>query len=96
MPEEEQVEYYLDSIKAVFEQCAAALKTIEIMERDDLAGRSCEIGEKVMARYGSFKEKYECVGDFRGMGADNKLNGSYSRRPLTGSDPEAPVFPKWC
>lgn len=48
--------------------CAAALKTIEIMERDDLAGRSCEIGEKVMARYGSFKEKYECVGDFRGMG----------------------------
>lgn len=48
--------------------CAAALKTIEIMERDDLAGRSCEIGEKVMARYTEFKEKYECVGDVRGLG----------------------------
>lgn len=48
--------------------CAAALKTIEIMERDDLAGRSCEIGEKVMARYAGFKEKFECVGDVRGLG----------------------------
>ncbi len=48
--------------------CAAALKTIEIMERDDLAGRSCEIGEKVIARYTEFKEKYECVGDVRGLG----------------------------
>ena len=48
--------------------CAAALKTIEIMERDDLAGRSCEIGEKVVARYNELKEKYECVGDVRGLG----------------------------
>ena len=48
--------------------CAAALKTIEIMERDDLARRSCEIGEKVMARYAGFKEKFECVGDVRGLG----------------------------
>lgn len=48
--------------------CAAALKTIEIMERDDLAGRSSEIGERVMARYNAMKEKYECVGDVRGLG----------------------------
>lgn len=48
--------------------CAASLKTIEIMERDNLAGRSCEIGEKVMARYNEWKEKYECVGDVRGLG----------------------------
>lgn len=49
--------------------CAAALKTIEIMERDDLAGRSREIGEKVMTCYNNWKEKYECVGDARGLGA---------------------------
>ncbi len=48
--------------------CAAALKTIEIMERDNLAKRSCEIGEKVVARYNEWKEKYECVGDVRGLG----------------------------
>lgn len=33
-----------------------------------LPGRSCEIGEKVVARYNELKEKYECVGDVRGLG----------------------------
>ena len=48
--------------------CAAALKTIEIMERDHLADRSLEIGRKVMARYEDWKEKYDVVGDVRGLG----------------------------
>ena len=48
--------------------CAAALKNIEIMERDDLAGRSREIGEKVMNRYKIWMEKYPVVGDARGLG----------------------------
>ncbi|MDO4491733.1 MAG: 4-aminobutyrate--2-oxoglutarate transaminase [Lachnospiraceae bacterium] len=48
--------------------CAAALKVIEVMERDHLAERSCEIGKTVMTRYGELKEKYECVGDVRGLG----------------------------
>lgn len=48
--------------------CAASLKTIEIMERDDLAGRSLEIGEKVTARYNEWKEKYGVIGDVRGLG----------------------------
>ncbi len=49
--------------------CAAALKTIEIMERDDLAGRSLKMGETIMKRYCEIMEKYECVGDVRGLGA---------------------------
>jgi len=48
--------------------CAAALKTIEVMERDNLAGRSLEIGEKVMQRYHAMQETYECIGDVRGLG----------------------------
>lgn len=48
--------------------CAAALKVIEVMERDHLAERSQEIGAKVMARYTKMMEKYECVGDVRGLG----------------------------
>ncbi len=48
--------------------CAASLKTIEIMERDNLAGRSLEIGEKVTARYNEWKEKYNVIGDIRGLG----------------------------
>lgn len=48
--------------------CAAALKTIEIMERDNLAERSLEIGEKVQARYKEWMKKYDVVGDVRGLG----------------------------
>lgn len=48
--------------------CAAALKTIEIMERDQLAERSLEIGEKVMARYQEWERNYPIVGDIRGLG----------------------------
>lgn len=48
--------------------CAAARKTIEIMERDHLAERSCEIGEKVTARYHKMMEKYPIIGDVRGLG----------------------------
>mgnify|MGYP005754273133 FL=1 len=49
--------------------CAAALKTIELMEKNHLAERAQEIGKKVMDRYEKMKEKYEPVGDVRGLGA---------------------------
>lgn len=48
--------------------CAAALKVIEIMERDHLCERSMEIGEKCMERFGAWKDTYEVVGDVRGLG----------------------------
>lgn len=49
--------------------CAAALKTIELMEKNHLAERAQEIGKKVMDCYEKMKEKYEPVGDVRGLGA---------------------------
>ncbi len=48
--------------------CAAALKVIEVMQRDHLADRSLEIGAKVCERYARLKDRYECVGDYRGLG----------------------------
>lgn len=48
--------------------CAAALKVIEIMERDHLADRSLEIGSRVMDRYRELMEQYDCIGDVRGLG----------------------------
>lgn len=48
--------------------CAAALKTIEVMERDHLADRSLEIGKIVTDRYEEMKSKYACIGDVRGLG----------------------------
>lgn len=48
--------------------CAAALKTIEVMERDNLAARSLEIGKKVVGRWRAMQEKCEYIGDVRGLG----------------------------
>lgn len=49
--------------------CAAALKVIEVMERDNLPGRALEIADKCTKRFNEWKEKYEVVGDVRGVGA---------------------------
>jgi 4-aminobutyrate aminotransferase/(S)-3-amino-2-methylpropionate transaminase len=48
--------------------CAAALKVIEIMERDNLAGRSKEIGEICVARFNKWLNKFEMVGEVRALG----------------------------
>ena len=48
--------------------CAAALKVIEVMEKEHLCERSMEIGAKCMERFGKWKEQYEKVGDVRGLG----------------------------
>lgn len=49
--------------------CASALKVMEIMKAEDYAGKAAAIGEKVMKRYNQMKEKYEEVGDVRGLGS---------------------------
>jgi len=49
--------------------CAASLAAIELMEKNKLADRACEIGKKVVDRYESLKEKYSVIGDVRGLGA---------------------------
>jgi 4-aminobutyrate aminotransferase / (S)-3-amino-2-methylpropionate transaminase / 5-aminovalerate transaminase len=48
--------------------CASALKVIEIIERDDLCGRSLEIAKKCRGVFDSWKDKYEVIGDVRGIG----------------------------
>lgn len=49
--------------------CAAALKTMEIMKRDDYPAKARHIGEVVRNRFETLQEKYEVVGDVRGLGA---------------------------
>ena len=48
--------------------CASALKVIELMERNHLCERSAEIAAKCKSAFCSWKEKYEAVGDVRGIG----------------------------
>ncbi|AWI03246.1 aspartate aminotransferase family protein [Clostridium drakei] len=49
--------------------CAAALKVIEIMEREDFPSKARHIGVKITERYNQWKEKYDVVGDVRGIGS---------------------------
>jgi 4-aminobutyrate aminotransferase/(S)-3-amino-2-methylpropionate transaminase len=48
--------------------CAAALKVIEVMERDRLAERSAAMGKVVMERVSQWQKEYPVIGDVRGMG----------------------------
>jgi len=49
--------------------CAAGLKVIEIMERDNFAKKAQRIGEIIQSRFNAMKEKYSMIGDVRGRGA---------------------------
>ncbi len=49
--------------------CVAALKTIELMERDNLNQRAEQIGETVMAHFRNWQERFAIIGDVRGLGA---------------------------
>lgn len=49
--------------------CAAGLKVLEVIDKEKLVDRANEIGKKIMSRFSEWKEKYECVGDVRGLGS---------------------------
>ncbi len=48
--------------------CAAALKNIEIMEREDILGHVLRVGPRFQDRIATLQDKYDIVGDGRGMG----------------------------
>lgn len=48
--------------------CASALKVIEVIERDKLCERSLVIAKKCNDKFNEWKEKFEIIGDVRGIG----------------------------
>jgi len=48
---------------------AAALKVIEIIERDDLIGEAQRVERALRARIGDWADRFESVGEVRGLGA---------------------------
>ncbi|WP_410984657.1 4-aminobutyrate--2-oxoglutarate transaminase [Bacillus cereus] len=49
--------------------CAAALAVLDVIEEEQLVERARVIGSHMMEVFNSWKEKYECIGDVRGLGA---------------------------
>ena len=48
--------------------CAAAIKVIDIMLRDKIPERAAGLGERMKKRLEEMKERYEIIGDVRGLG----------------------------
>lgn len=48
--------------------CSAALATIEVIKEENLIEHARELGEYAKERFNRMKEKYELVGDVRGLG----------------------------
>ncbi|HZK02095.1 MAG TPA: aspartate aminotransferase family protein [Anaerovoracaceae bacterium] len=48
--------------------CAAALAVIDEMEKEDYPAKARKIADKAMKTWNEWKEKYDVIGDVRGMG----------------------------
>ncbi len=48
--------------------CAASLAVLDLYEKEDFAARSREIGEKLLQQFARLQERYDSVGDIRGIG----------------------------
>jgi 4-aminobutyrate aminotransferase-like enzyme len=53
---------------------AVALKQLDIVLRDDLAGRAARLGEVAERELAKLKNTYECIGDVRGKGLYRMLD----------------------
>ncbi|MDO5116762.1 MAG: aspartate aminotransferase family protein [Synergistaceae bacterium] len=49
--------------------CAAGVKVLEVMIRDNYAKKSEELGKKIEQKCKILMDKYECIGDIRGLGS---------------------------
>ncbi|WLR53181.1 4-aminobutyrate--2-oxoglutarate transaminase [Bacillus tianshenii] len=49
--------------------CAASLAVLEVIEEENLVQRSRELGVKMMNAFRDLQERYDMVGDVRGLGA---------------------------
>ena len=49
--------------------CAAALAVLDVIEEENLNQRAAEVGKKVMDTFNEWKNRYDCIGEARGLGA---------------------------
>ncbi|HEB32477.1 MAG TPA: aminotransferase class III-fold pyridoxal phosphate-dependent enzyme, partial [Spirochaetes bacterium] len=76
--------------------CAAALKTIEIMKRDNFEAKAMEIGEVVRRRFGKMMREFEIIGDVRGRGAMIAMELVKDRKTKEPAADETKVIIKEC
>jgi 4-aminobutyrate aminotransferase/(S)-3-amino-2-methylpropionate transaminase len=71
--------------------CRAGLAVLDVMEEENLNARAVQIGKKVMAKFRQLYDRFEVIGDIRGLGAMCALEFVTDReskqpaKPLTDS-----------
>ena len=49
--------------------CAAGLAVLEVFEEENMLAKSVALGEKLMARFSAWQDKFDIIGEIRGLGA---------------------------
>jgi 4-aminobutyrate aminotransferase/(S)-3-amino-2-methylpropionate transaminase len=76
--------------------CRAGLAVIEVIETEDLLTKGVEIGRIVRNRFNDFKNKYELVGDVRGLGPMLAMELVKDRESKTPAADEARTLTASC
>lgn len=76
--------------------CRAALAVLEIFEQEKLLDRAKLLGEKLRKRFEAFRERFEIVGDVRGIGPMLALELVKDREKKTPAPDEAKALVKFC
>ena len=76
--------------------CAAALAVFDIFETENLIERAQTLGEKMARRFDAFKEKYEIVGDVRGVGPMRALELVKDRETKAPDADATKALVKYC
>jgi 4-aminobutyrate aminotransferase/(S)-3-amino-2-methylpropionate transaminase len=75
---------------------AAALKVMEIMERDDYSGKALKIEKATKEKVAGMASKYDLIGDFRSLGAMMAIEFVRDRETKEPADRETKAIIKEC
>jgi 4-aminobutyrate aminotransferase/(S)-3-amino-2-methylpropionate transaminase len=76
--------------------CAAALATIETIEKEGLLARSVTIGERFETRARAWQKRWPLVGDVRGLGGMCAMELVRSRETREPAEEETKEFARYC
>jgi 4-aminobutyrate aminotransferase / (S)-3-amino-2-methylpropionate transaminase / 5-aminovalerate transaminase len=76
--------------------CRAALAVLEIFEEENLLEKAQTLGRKVKSRLENFKEKYEIIGDVRGLGPMLAMEMVKDRERKDPAPDQAKELVKFC
>lgn len=76
--------------------CAAALAVLDFIEEVDLSAKAEAIGNRVRERFEDMAQRYELIGDVRGLGAMMAMELVSDRQDKTPAGDKVKKLVEWC